>query len=299
VKIDDGILYEGTLTKKNIGLDADSLVLLLNNSYPKNVINDFFTNSSWLTNWYLTSIDNYSIGLGAFVELKMSPEKQRAELNTVRIEIDKLGEQPDNEVERQRYDQEIFSKMHTLNAVGVRIVDAQKGKDNPLSIASKAGAKAKNESIAQIASFMGPQDVMGRLMNLSEGIDDRPLAILAPRERSFLAYSFATSNLLDGISPEDEQIHLASARVGPVNINEKASETGYLQRRMVKGMEGYIVAADRTVRNRSTGVILEYVAGESGLNPENLVKANIDGVTMAFPMNPSLLAAQMNAAYGL
>lgn len=301
VEIQDGILIKGTLSRANIGFSTISIVQHLYNNYDLEILCNFLSSIAWVTNYYLAAIDAYSIGLTDCLELKMSDIGVKAAIDEIEREIDDLGRAPIDIIEKRRYDELVAAKMNTLKRNGDKIIKNNNMKvHNALVLASDAGAKAKTESIAQMSGFLGLQSVLGKMLPLSTNIADRPLSILYPGEKSLLARTFGTSNFIDGISPEDMCIHLPNARVGPVNINDKTSDTGYLQRRMAILMEPYTVWADRSVRNNYSGTVLEIAAGENLLSPEELMKIKtVKGEEISFFIDPKVVSAELNSIYGI
>ena len=66
-------------------------------------------------------------------------------------------------------------------------------------------------------------------------------------------------------------------REGLIDTAVKTSETGYIQRRLVKAMESLMVCYDGTVRS-STNVLIQLVYGEDGM----------DGARMEFQQLPTI-----------
>ena len=58
-------------------------------------------------------------------------------------------------------------------------------------------------------------------------------------------------------------------REGLIDTAVKTSETGYIQRRLVKALEDLSVKYDNTVRN-CTGSIIQFLYGEDGMAGESL-----------------------------
>ena len=58
-------------------------------------------------------------------------------------------------------------------------------------------------------------------------------------------------------------------RTGLIDTAVKTSQTGYIQRRLIKGMEDLKVCYDMTVRNNK-GKIIQFTYGEDNINPTNL-----------------------------
>jgi len=64
-------------------------------------------------------------------------------------------------------------------------------------------------------------------------------------------------------------------REGLIDTAVKTSETGYIQRRLVKALEDVMVRYDGTVRN-SANQIVQYVYGEDGMAGEMIEDLKID-----------------------
>lgn len=72
-----------------------------------------------------------------------------------------------------------------------------------------------------------------------------------PESKGFVANSF-----LSGLTPQEFFFHAMGGREGIIDTAVKTSETGYVQRRIIKCMEDVQVRYDGTVRE-STGCILQ------------------------------------------
>lgn len=58
-----------------------------------------------------------------------------------------------------------------------------------------------------------------------------------------------------------------AGREGLVDTAVKTSRSGYLQRCLIKHLEPLVVAYDHTVRSLTDGSVIQFVAGEDGLDP--------------------------------
>ena len=58
-------------------------------------------------------------------------------------------------------------------------------------------------------------------------------------------------------------------REGLIDTAVKTSETGYIQRRLIKALEGVMVNYDRTVRTPQ-GSIIQFLYGEDGIAGEKI-----------------------------
>ena len=63
------------------------------------------------------------------------------------------------------------------------------------------------------------------------------------------ARGFVESSYISGLSPEELFFHAMGGRVGLIDTAVKTSQTGYIQRRLVKSLEDLKIEYDMTVRN--------------------------------------------------
>ena len=70
---------------------------------------------------------------------------------------------------------------------------------------------------------------------------------------------------MNGLTPQEFFFHAMGGREGLIDTAVKTSETGYLQRKLVKAMEDCKINFDMTVRNAS-GHIIQFLYGDYGMN---------------------------------
>ena len=73
------------------------------------------------------------------------------------------------------------------------------------------------------------------------------------RSRGFITSSFA-----QGLTPRDYWFHSMTGREGVTDTAVKTASTGYIQRRLIKGLEDIKVDYDGTVRNNK-GKIIQFI----------------------------------------
>ena len=76
---------------------------------------------------------------------------------------------------------------------------------------------------------------------------------------------FVENSYLAGLTPQEVYMHAMGGREGVIDTACKTSETGYIQRRLVKSMETLSVRYDGTVRNGCDDVI-QFLYGEDGMD---------------------------------
>ena len=111
----------------------------------------------------------------------------------------------------------------------------------------EAGSKGSDLNISQMISCLGQQNVDGK--RIPYGFEDRTLPHFTKFDDSPAARGFVESSFIGGLSPEELFFHAMGGRVGIIDTAVKTSQTGYIQRRLVKGLEDIKVEYDMTVRN--------------------------------------------------
>ncbi|KAL3846325.1 hypothetical protein ACJIZ3_003728 [Penstemon smallii] len=134
---------------------------------------------------------------------------------------------------------------------------------NNLKAMVTAGSKGSFINISQMTACVGQQNVEGK--RIPFGFIDRTLPHftkddLGPESRGFVENSY-----LRGLTPQEFFFHAMGGREGLIDTAVKTSETGYIQRRLVKAMEDIMVKYDGTVRN-SLGDVIQFLYGEDGMD---------------------------------
>jgi DNA-directed RNA polymerase I subunit RPA1 len=126
-----------------------------------------------------------------------------------------------------------------------------------------SGAKGSLFNFSQIACLLGPQSLEGRRVPVM--VSGKTLPSFKPFDTSLRAGGFVAGRFLTGIRPQEFYFHCMAGRVGLIDTAVKTSRSGYLQRCLVKHLEGISVHYDNTVRN-SDGTVVQFLYGEDGLD---------------------------------
>ena len=136
---------------------------------------------------------------------------------------------------------------------------------NALHLMVEAGAKGSAVNRLQISALLGQIELEGARPPLMAS--GRSLPTLEPYDLSLKAGGFVTGRFLTGISPQEYYFHCMAGREGLIDTAVKTSRSGYLQRCLVKHLEGVKINYDLTVRD-SDGSVIQFLFGEDGINPE-------------------------------
>ncbi|XP_022315529.2 DNA-directed RNA polymerase I subunit RPA1-like [Crassostrea virginica] len=134
---------------------------------------------------------------------------------------------------------------------------------NNLQLMVQSGAKGSSVNCMQISGLLGQIELEGRRP---------PLMLSGKTLPSFLAYDpspraggFVAGRFLTGIRPQEYFFHCMAGREGLIDTAVKTSRSGYLQRCLIKHLEGVMVNYDMTVRD-SDGSVVQFYYGEDGLD---------------------------------
>ncbi|XP_054647191.1 DNA-directed RNA polymerase I subunit RPA1 isoform X2 [Dunckerocampus dactyliophorus] len=134
--------------------------------------------------------------------------------------------------------------------------------DNNLQLMVQSGAKGSTVNTMQISCLLGQIELEGRRPPLMPS--GKSLPCFQPYDPAPGAGGFVSGRFLTGIKPQEFFFHCMAGREGLVDTAVKTSRSGYLQRCVIKHLEGLVVQYDLTVRD-SDGSVVQFLYGEDGL----------------------------------
>ncbi|KAL3272242.1 hypothetical protein HHI36_022725 [Cryptolaemus montrouzieri] len=135
--------------------------------------------------------------------------------------------------------------------------------ENNLQLMVTSGAKGSTVNTMQISCLLGQIELEGKrppLMISGKSLPSFPAFEFAPRAGGFIDGRFMT-----GIQPQEFFFHCMAGREGLIDTAVKTSRSGYLQRCLIKHLEGLTVGYDMTVRDSDKSVI-QFLYGEDGMD---------------------------------
>ncbi|KAF8983264.1 hypothetical protein BGZ46_010562 [Entomortierella lignicola] len=135
--------------------------------------------------------------------------------------------------------------------------------DNNMQAMTVSGAKGSYVNVTQISCALGQQELEGRRVPIM--VSGKSLPSFAPYDTSARAGGYIAGRFLTGIRPQEYYFHCMAGREGLIDTAVKTSRSGYLQRCLIKHLEGLKVGYDQTVRD-SDGSVLQFHYGEDSLD---------------------------------
>jgi DNA-directed RNA polymerase I subunit RPA1 len=134
---------------------------------------------------------------------------------------------------------------------------------NHMQSMTTSGAKGGPVNANLISCNLGQQVLEGRRVPLM--VSGKSLPSFKPFDTDVRAGGYIVNRFLTGIRPQEYYFHHMAGREGLIDTAVKTSRSGYLQRCLIKGMEGLKVSYDTSVRD-SDGSLVQFLYGEDGLD---------------------------------
>lgn len=261
VCIRNGTYISGNLCKKTLGTSECSLIhhiWLLNG--PK-TCKQFISNIQYVANYWLVD-HGFSVGaMDIFTQVDSTPIIEEAMTKVKHIvALKNFNEQKVNQLLN-----------NAMSVTGKAVISNLDVKNNIYSTVT-GGSKGSINNIAQIMGCVGQQNIGGG--RISVGYNNRVLPHFEKNDKSALAKGFVANSYLKGLSPNEFFFHAMSGREGIIDTAIKTSESGYIQRKLVKSMEDLKICFDFTVRN-SIGDIIQFSYGDDNMDASKLQTLNI------------------------
>lgn len=134
---------------------------------------------------------------------------------------------------------------------------------NQMQAMTISGAKGSSVNANLISCNLGQQVLEGR--RVPTMVSGKTLPSFQAFETDPVAGGYVSGRFLTGIKPQEYYFHAMSGREGLIDTAVKTAKSGYLQRCIIKGLEGAKSEYDNSVRESSNGTVLQFLYGEDGL----------------------------------
>ncbi|XP_062856932.1 DNA-directed RNA polymerase I subunit RPA1 [Trichomycterus rosablanca] len=162
-----------------------------------------------------------------------------------------------------KFKEEVNQVNNNINKVCMPLGLHRSFPENNLQLMVQSGAKGSTVNTMQISCLLGQIELEGRRPPLMPS--GKSLPCFQPYDPQPRSGGFVTGRFLTGIKPPEFFFHCMAGREGLVDTAVKTSRSGYLQRCVIKHLEGLVVQYDLTVRD-SDGSVVQFLYGEDGLD---------------------------------
>eukprot|EP00897_Mesotaenium_endlicherianum_P002261 jgi/Mesen1/2062/ME000150S01157 len=284
VRIEQGEVLAGILCKKSMGTSGGSLVHTIWEEVGPDAARKFLGHTQWLVNYWLLQ-EGFSIGIGDTVADSATMERITELIAKAKEEVkDLIKKAQDKELEQQpgrtlmeSFENRVNQVLNKARDDAGRAAQSSLDESNNVKAMVTAGSKGSFINISQMIACVGQQNVEGK--RIPYGFTDRTLPHFTKDDYGPESRGFVENSYLRGLTPQEFFFHAMGGREGLIDTAVKTSETGYIQRRLVKAMEDVMVKYDGTVRN-SLGDVIQFLYGEDGMDAVWIESQKLDSLKM-------------------
>jgi DNA-directed RNA polymerase II subunit RPB1 len=285
MEIKEGKYLRGQMDKGILGSGTKGLIHRTNNDYGHIAASNFIDDLQNVVTEYLKT-SGFSVGISDLISTKETNEGITKIIMDKKTEIKDLIDQTQigvfennsgqtNEAEFETQVNNILNQASSeAGKIGLKKLD----KNNRFVVMVNAGSKGSDLNISQMISCLGQQNVDGK--RIPYGFDHRTLPHFNKYDDSPEARGFVESSYINGLTPQELFFHAMGGRVGLIDTAVKTSSTGYIQRKLIKGLEDLMVNYDMTIRSNK-GKIIQFAYGEDSFDTIKIENQDLPIVSMS------------------
>ena len=264
VNKDGTIIKNGNIVEGNIKKKVNEL--LVGNIWYKygadKTSTYIFNVQRLISNWLLQQgftcgIKDLIINNKVKISIIKEIEKKKMEINHLITEIENNPELIDPET----FEDTVRENLKSHKGVIEKMVMSELDDNNNFYVMAKSGSKGKGINIMQMIGSLG-QDIL-EFKRMEKTVNNRTLPHFFENDDRAEARGYIERSYLDGLNPEEFFFHNMASREGLIDTAIKTQDTGYISRKLMKGLEDIMVKYDGTVRT-STNKIIQFVYGDNG-----------------------------------
>ncbi|MBE8538527.1 DNA-directed RNA polymerase subunit A' [Geoglobus acetivorans] len=274
VYIRNGELVTGTIDEKAVGAFKGIIIDEIIRKYGTEEARKFIDNMTKLAiraimfTGFTVGIDDVDIPKEAREQIEQVIEEAEERVWKL-IEAYKQGNlepMPGRSIE-ETLEMKIMQELGRARDMAGKIAGRYLGMDNAAVIMAVSGARGSMLNLTQMAACIGQQSVRGERIKRGYTYTDRTLPHFKPGDLGPEARGFVRSSYKDGLNPIEFFFHAVGGREGLVDTAVRTSQSGYLQRRLINALQDLKVDYDGTVREQTSGLIVQFRYGQDGVDP--------------------------------
>ena len=285
IEIHNGEYIRGQMDKSVMGAKTKGLLQRVCNDFGYMASAHFIDNLQNIITEYMKHTA-FSVGISDLIsnqktndEIVQVITKKKNDVKTL-IEQVQIGlfENNTGKSNEQEFETQVNSILNNATSEAGKIGLKSLEKNNRFVIMVNAGSKGSDLNISQMISCLGQQNVDGK--RIPYGFDNRTLPHFTKFDDSPGARGFVESSYINGLTPQELFFHAMGGRVGLIDTAVKTSTTGYIQRRLIKGLEDLMVSYDMTVRTNKKKIV-QFEYGYDNIDTTKVEEQSIPIVSMS------------------
>ena len=285
LEIRNGQYIRGQLDKGVLGGGTKGLIQRTCNDFGNMNASHFIDNLQNVITEYMKS-SSFSVGISDLIsdqttnnEIITAITKKKTDVKNL-IDQTQLGVFSNNtgQTNMQEFETQVNNILNKASSDAGKIGLESLSPDNRFVVMVKAGSKGSELNISQMISCLGQQNVDGK--RIPYGFDQRTLPHYSKYDDTPGARGFVESSYINGLTPQELFFHAMGGRVGLIDTAVKTSTTGYIQRRLVKGLEDLMVSYDMTIRTNKNKIV-QFSYGDDNIDTIKVENQMLPIVTMS------------------
>ncbi len=260
LEIKNGEYIRGQMDKSVLGAGTKGLLHRICNDFGNMASSKFIDDLQNIVTEYMKT-SSFSVGISDLI----SDQKTNDEIisiitkkkNDVKSLIDQtqigIFENTTGKTNNEEFETQVNNILNQATSESGKVGLKQLDKNNRFVTMVNAGSKGSDLNISFMISCLGQQNVDGK--RIPYGFENRTLPHFTKYDDSPSARGFVESSYINGLSPQELFFHAMGGRVGLIDTAVKTSTTGYIQRRLIKGLEDLMVNYDMTVRTNKNKIV--------------------------------------------
>ena len=306
VEIKNGVILSGLIDKKFYQEMTYGLIQHVYNEYGVDECKALFDNTQRLICDWLV-YNGFSVGISDLIVNNSTQNKLRNVVKDLKVNVYEVI----RSIHTNRFENNsIMNNLdHFENIINQKLDEATKKinnigteniNDHENRMMNMINSKSKGNpiNVSQMMGCVGQQSVEGK--RIMYGFDNRTLPHFTKYDDGPESRGFVENSFINGLTAQEFFFHAMGGREGLIDTAVKTSETGYIQRKLIKAMEDAKVNFDMTVRNANEHIV-QFLYGEDSIDPIKLEKHHLDylkfDITIADMENDYLITEKDSLKY--
>jgi DNA-directed RNA polymerase II subunit RPB1 len=285
VEIRNGNYVRGQMDKSVLGATTKGLLQRVCNDFGNMASSKFVDDLQNVVTEYMKSTA-FSVGISDLIsDTKTNDEIVKVitqKKNDVKNLIDQtqigVFENNTGKTNEEEFETQVNNILNQATSESGKIGLKSLGKNNRFVTMVNAGSKGSDLNISFMISCLGQQNVDGK--RIPYGFEHRTLPHFTKYDDSPGARGFVESSYINGLSPQELFFHAMGGRVGLIDTAVKTSTTGYIQRRLIKGLEDLMVGYDMTIRTNKNKIV-QFTYGDDNIDTVKVENQPLTLVSMS------------------
>jgi DNA-directed RNA polymerase II subunit RPB1 len=284
LEIRNGEYIRGQMEKNVLGSTTKGIIHRICNDYGNMRASDYIDDMQNIITEYMKS-SSFSVGISDLIADRKTQDSiihailtQKQEVQSI-IEKVHLGifENNTSTTNITHFETNINNVLNKATEQAGKIGRTSLSKNNRFLMIVNSGSKGNLINISQMISCLGQTNVDGK--RIPYGFDNRTLPHFSKFDDTPGARGFIENSYISGLTAPELFFHAMGGRIGLIDTAVKTSQTGYIQRRLIKGLEDIKVEYDMTVRN-GIGKIIQFRYGDDNFDSTKTENQKIPLATM-------------------